>query len=257
VQAEIAYSDHQGGGLISGAPPLILIHGAGGDRYHWPPQLRRNGPGRILSPDLPGHGRSRGPGEASISRYFEHLEAWQRGLDLESALWCGHSMGSAIALCAALRAPARVAGLILIGSGARLAVAPELLEGLRNMPDYEATVERILRWSFSRQTAPQLRALAGARLIQTPPPVMLGDFLACDRFDVRARLSEISIPALVICGQEDRMTPPHLSQELVEAMPQAEWVQIPDAGHMVMLEQPNQVQTAITDFSSRLAARMG
>jgi pimeloyl-ACP methyl ester carboxylesterase len=90
--------------------------------------------------------------------------------------------------------------------------------------------------------------LAHARMAETPPAVLHGDFLACDQFDVLPRLGEILSPTLVICGEEDQLTPLKYSRFLAEAIPDARLEKVPKAGHMVMLEQPAAVTTAVKSF---------
>ena len=74
------------------------------------------------------------------------------------------------------------------------------------------------------------------------------DFLACKAFDDRERLNEIQQPALIICGSEDKMTPVRFSQFLIDDLPDARLEIIPNAGHMVMLEQPANVAALIKKF---------
>ena len=117
-----------GGGADPGSPPLLLIHGAGGSRLHWPPGIRRLTGWRVLAIDLPGHGDSPGPGERSIEAYTGCVLEWLDEYGVERVIPAGHSMGGAIALTLALQAPDRLAGMVLVGSGARLRVAPSILE---------------------------------------------------------------------------------------------------------------------------------
>jgi pimeloyl-ACP methyl ester carboxylesterase len=84
--------------------------------------------------------------------------------------------------------------------------------------------------------------------------VLLGDFRACDAFDVRERLGDISVPTLVIGGTEDRLTPPKFSEYLREHIPNTQLLLVEEAGHMVMLEQPAVVTEAIADFLATLQA---
>jgi len=123
----IHFSDH-GGDLKSGSPPLVLIHGSGGSRLHWPPQLRRLPNYRVFGLDLPGHGDSPGEGETTIIGYVEQVVDWLDEQGIERAVLAGHSMGGAIAMTAALEKPDRVAGLILVGTGGRLRVNGEILQ---------------------------------------------------------------------------------------------------------------------------------
>ena len=100
--------------------PVILIHGAGGNHLSWPPQLRRLPDQRIFAPDLPAHGKSEGIGRHTIEDYVQDVLEFMSELKIYSAILVGHSMGSAVALSAAIHFPKRVTALGLIGSGARL-----------------------------------------------------------------------------------------------------------------------------------------
>jgi pimeloyl-ACP methyl ester carboxylesterase len=94
-------------------------------------------------------------------------------------------MGGAIALTLALYFPTHVAGLVLIATGARLRVAPAILDGMRN--NFEGSVELITRFAWSPETKPALTELGRQALLETSPDVLLGDFSACDRFNVMER----------------------------------------------------------------------
>ena len=94
---------------------------------HWPGELRRLPDHEVYALDLPGHGRSGGPGRTDIGAYAEVVREFADALKLPAFVLGGHSMGGAIALEFALRYGSRLAGLILVGTGARLRVAPEIL----------------------------------------------------------------------------------------------------------------------------------
>jgi pimeloyl-ACP methyl ester carboxylesterase len=81
-----------------------------------------------------------------------------------------------------------------------------------------------------------------------------GDYSACNVFDVMARLGEIHAPTIVICGEQDRMTPPKYSELLVSKIPGAQLALIENAGHSVMIEQPHAVSRALFDFVKNLDA---
>jgi pimeloyl-ACP methyl ester carboxylesterase len=240
--ARLAYEEHGGG---SENPPLVFVHGAGGSRLHWPPSLRRISGLRCLALDLAGHGQSPDEGEASIDDHVRRLDEWRRELGLERAFLAGHSMGSAVVLTAALNTPEWVAGTALLGAGARLPVNPQLLEGIAHPATFIETVERIVGWSFGRQAPPRRVELARQRMIETGPAVLLRDFLACSVFDVRDRVGGLQVPTVVVCGAEDRMTPPALGEELARSIPNARRIVVEGAGHMVMLEKPDEVETAL------------
>ena len=160
------------------------------------------------------------------------------------------SMGGAIALDFALSYPDRLAGLIPVGSGARLRVLPAILTGI--LTDFEATVDLVLDYAFGPGASEQLKRLGRQRLLKTPPQVLHGDYAACDAFDVMKRLGEIRCPTLIICGTADVLTPPKYSIYLRDHIPEAELVLVDGAGHMVMLEKPEVVARAVAEFVASL-----
>jgi pimeloyl-ACP methyl ester carboxylesterase len=244
-----------GGGAKSASPPLILIHGAGGSRLHWPPGIRRLAGSRVLAVDLPGHGRSPGPGQTSIEAYADLMLAWLEENEPEPVIPVGHSMGGAIALTLALQVPERLAALVLVGSGARLRVAPAILEASAQPDTFPQAVDAIMRWAFSETASARLVELARRRMLEVDPAVLHDDFAACNAFDVMSRLESIALPTLVLCGAQDQLTPPRYSEFLAEKIPGAKLVHIPQAGHMVMLERPQAVAGALQEFRERLPSR--
>jgi pimeloyl-ACP methyl ester carboxylesterase len=78
--------------------------------------------------------------------------------------------------------------------------------------------------------------------------VLYGDFLACDAFDPGARPAKISAPTLILFGQEDKMISPQAGKVLQNQIPGARFELVPDAGHMVMLEQPDRVAELLSAF---------
>jgi pimeloyl-ACP methyl ester carboxylesterase len=90
--------------------------------------------------------------------------------------------------------------------------------------------------------------LGRERFREAGPDVLLGDLTACDRFDVMERLGEIDVPALVIAGTADRLTPVEYARYLAEHISEAQIAVIEDAGHMVMLERPAEVAESIRRF---------
>ncbi len=234
-----------------GGPALILIHGAGGNHLHWPAALRRMPGATVYAIDLPGHGRSEGPGRERIEDYATDVIRFMDATGVARGVLVGHSMGGAIAQMAALLAPARVAGLVLVGTGARLRVAPVILEGI--LQDARGTVALITEWAWGPEADPAMVARGRRMMARVNPQVVWGDFAACDRFDVRERVGEITAPTLVITGSEDRMTPPKFGQWLAERIPGARWIPVEGAGHMVMLEKPDRVASAVQEWLETVA----
>ncbi len=229
-------------------PSLLFLHGAGGTHRHWGRQIQGLGDADLASLDLPGHGRSKGEGRRSVEGYANLVTEFMAALGLKSPTVVGHSMGGAIALDLALRYGERLEGLVLVGTGARLRVMPSLLQGLRG--EFESTVDLLCRYAYGPSASEEMVRLGREEMLAIGPEVLLGDFLACDRFDVMDRLDEVRLPTLVICGEEDQLTPLKYSQFLVDHIQGARLVTIPEAGHMVMLEKPQETTDAIAEFSS-------
>jgi len=230
-------------------PPLVLIHGAGGTHLYWPPEIRRLPGYCVYGIDLPGHGKSElCDGQQTIGEYAWYLVQWLESIQLRRAVLIGHSMGSAIALDLAIHHPEYVVGLGLISGGARLRVHPDLLNYAADKTTYSKAAEFLVSNFFSTNASPRLVQLASKRLLETRQSVFLGDLQACDRFDVMNRLGMIQQPTLVVCGTGDQMTPLRYAQFLSNTIPNAQLSIIPDAGHMVMLEQPRLVAESLLSF---------
>jgi pimeloyl-ACP methyl ester carboxylesterase len=249
---KLHYHDHRGA-LQPKAPPLVLVHGAGGNLMHWPGELRRLPDHEVFALDLPGHGRSGGPGRTEIGAYTEIVREFADALKLPAFVLGGHSMGGAIALEFALRYGGRLAGLILVGTGARLRVAPEILRGIED--DFAGTTALLAEWAHGEHVDPNLQRIYLRRLREVDPQVLSGDFVACDAFDRRADVAAITVPALILCGAADRMTPARYSQFLATQMPDARLIILPGAGHMAMLEPLSRsaLVAAIMQFAETLA----
>lgn len=229
-----------------GKPTLLLVHGAGGSHLGWPAELRRLADYAVYALDLPGHGRSDKPGRASITAYADDVAAFIDALALEQVVIAGHSMGGAVAQMLVLRHPGKAAGLVLIGTGARLPVSEAILG--QALTDFDAAVSFITQYAWARDTPAPLVEEGRKLMAQTEPQVLHDDFRACNEFNVMNRLPQIRVPTLVIAGEVDMMTPHKLGQFLADHIPNAELVTIEGGGHMMMLEQPGPVAAAIAVF---------
>lgn len=241
---KLFYAEHRG--ALQPGPVVVLVHGAGGSHLDWPAEVRRLPDVRLLALDLPGHGRSSGSGRDSIGAYRAVVRAFLDALQLSRVVLVGHSMGGAIVQDMAIHDPARLAGIVLVATGGRLRVAPELLAALAS--DHARAVDWIIAHEYGPDAPAHLVRLGRARLMETRPDVLRSDYLACNAFDVLTELGRIRLPALIIGGSADQMTPPKYLSYLAEHIPGASLRLIEGSGHMVALEQPAAVAQAIADF---------
>lgn len=240
--AGVALEDHAPEGAVG--PPLVLVHGAGGTRQHWPVELRRLPGRRVIAIDLPGHGDSPPPAGSSIGGMALRLVGLLDALGIPRAAVGGHSMGGAVALSLALDAPGRVAGLLLVGTGARLRVTPEILAASADPALARQVAEGVAAVSFGAAAPAAMREELVRGALAQAPGVLHADFTACDGFDEMARLRAVRAPARVVVGEEDRLTPPRYAAFLREVLPGEGMDLVPGAGHMVAWEAPGVVAAA-------------
>lgn len=246
IAAGLHYFHHDGGGFSR--PPLVLLHGAGGGQLSWPPEARRLPNARVYTIDLPGHGKTEGPGCQFVEDYARSVIDFLDESGLARAVFAGHSMGGAIALTLALDFPDRVCGLGLVSTGARLPIGSSVLENAANPSTFPQALKALQQLFFGPQASPQLVEATFKRLAANRQTLLHGDLLACDRFDVTSRLDSIRTPTLVACGTDDKLTPVRFSETLAMRIPGAALQTIDGTGHMLMLEQPQRLAKLLSVF---------
>jgi pimeloyl-ACP methyl ester carboxylesterase len=246
IAAGIHYFLHEGGRQKKS--PLVLIHGAGGDHLSWPPEIRRLTDMRVFTLDLPGHGKSKGPGRQSVADYAECVIGFMNAAELSRAVFIGHALGGAIALTLAIDHPQRVAGIGLISAGARLPVASAVLENAANPATFIRAVQSLQDLMHIPLAEKNMKDQVLRKLSSVRPSLFQGDLRASDQFDVTASLGAIKVPVLVLCGTDDQLAPRRFSENLAEHIPGAALQTIDGAGHLVMLEQPRRVAGLLSVF---------
>ena len=230
--------------ISSSKTPIVFVHGAGGSGHVWRNQLEVRIPGYMqVAVDLPGHAHSEGKGAERVEDYRDFMHSFIRAAGWSRIVLGGHSMGGAITQSFALAYPGLLEAIILVGTGARLRVAPEVLDAAKRGGN-------LIDMAYAPSTDRRLIKEAEKEFMLTRPEVRYRDFLACDRFDIMDRVAEIRTPALIICGEEDRLTPVKYSRYLEEKIPRSELRLFPDAGHMVMWEQARAVNEAIASYAA-------
>lgn len=184
-------------------------------------------------------------------------------------LLCGASLGGMLSLELHAQAPQRVRGLALLGSSAR-PDTPERsamrIEGMRLMQaalagrpaGFAALLQANLPFSMHAEALrdkPLVRRFMSMLREVGPAELIRQNRLAMTRRDHRATLATVRCPTLVLCGDDDQVTPPEHGQELSRGIAGAEFQLIPRCGHMLTMEQPAAVNTALRAWLDRLSSK--
>lgn len=229
---------------------LVFIPGSGGDHTLWLyvlGELKQDF--NLLALELPGHGSSGGKGEESVAAYVEWVKDILDAFEVKKPFLAGHSLGAAITLTFAVRYPERLSGAVAIGGGARMPVNAMILDAIHK--DLKSLMAFTAKIAVAKKNRERLAPILTAR--SPNPDTLYGDFKACDGLDLDGELEKIRIPTLVVCGTEDKMTPPELSQAMVEKISGARLALIPETGHMVMLEEHQRLAEILSSFVRSIA----
>jgi len=228
-------------------PQLLYLHGSGYTEDSFREQVQAFPGSDALS--LPGHPAGEALGSVAecaawLARYLD----WKRA---DRAVVAGNSLGGAIALQWAMDRPDQAAGLILIGTGARLRVSPEIFKMLDE--NWPACIDTLADWALASSATSQLRERVKTWHQTVGRESTRTDYAACNEFDVMDRIGDLRVPALIVVGAEDQMTPPKYSTFLHERLEGSALDIVPDAGHVVMAEKPDHVNAIIAAFLSSLS----
>lgn len=251
----------------AGAPPLaVLLHGVGGGRQGFPTTgAALAGLGlHVLAADQPGYGLS-----ASIEPYdmagmadaVRRLVVWAAG-EAGAALLVGHSMGGMVAQELAARAPQHVRALVLAATSPafgspdgswqadflRSRFAP--LDAGLGMQGLAASLVPTMA---GRGAEAERLAEAQALMAGVPEATYRRALAALVRFDRREALAGITVPTLVVTGEDDRTAAPEVARRMAARIPGAELAIVPATGHLLMLEQPEAFDRVLLDFVARRA----
>ncbi len=240
-----------------GAPAVLLLHGLGATGASWEmqfPALIQAGM-RPVAPDLRGFGQSSYPGSWTMEEVVRDLTALLDHLGLDRVHVVGISMGGAVALAFGYMHPERTRSLVLVNTFARL--RPRRLRYypyfllrflLVHLMGLDAQARLVAKRLFPRPEQEELRQALLAQIAQAHPRAYRAAMRALVRFDFRSRLSEIPLPALVVTGGQDTTVPPQLQEELAKGLPHARQVVFPEAGHGLIVEDPEGFNRVLVAF---------
>jgi pimeloyl-ACP methyl ester carboxylesterase len=238
--------------------PLLLLHGFPHDRTLWAPQLADDSLGvRRIAPDLPGFGESEPTTDASLDHWADWVAAFLDALALPRVIVGGLSMGGYLAFAFWRRHPERVRALVLADTRA----GPDSDEARAKRRDMQvlaraegagAVAARMLTGMIGKTTRaerPAVVATLDTMMRRVPVPAIVDALEAlATRADSGTTLRTITVPTLVVCGEEDVLTPPAESQAMHAAIAGSELAILPRAGHASNLEDPRGFDGLLSRF---------
>jgi pimeloyl-ACP methyl ester carboxylesterase len=257
-------------------PTICFVHGSGGSKDVWKAQARLSDRFPTVALDLSGHGDSGDLGRAGVDDDIDDdidvdddtdadvddpaggpatLEAYADDVvavaeATGATVLCGNSLGGAVALWVALERDLALDGLVLAGTGAKLAVAEPLLDALAT--DFERAIDLLHEPDRLFHDAPaEYVELSRAGMRDCGRAVTERDFRTCHAFDVRDRLDEIRAPSLAVVGEHDALTPPEYHEYLADEIGDCERAVVEGAAHLAMLERPAAFNAALSSFLER------
>lgn len=228
---------------------FVFIHGSGCTGDAFAAQLAAFS--AAVAPTLPGHGGER-EGPDTISAFADAVADLLETAQMHDVILCGNSMGGATALELALRHTPAVRAVVLLGSGVRLRVAPAIFERLES--DFPAAARELAAMFFARPE-PDLVEAAAATMLRVGQEQTIRDFRACNAFDATERIGDLRVPLLALTGDRDVLTPPKFAHWFADRVPGAQARILPDAGHLAMIERPEETNAALRAFEERLLPR--
>ena len=246
-----------------GEPALVLLHAFPLHSGMWAPQVEHlSSQRRVVAPDFLGFGGSDAPDSMyryTMLGYADLLAGLLDRLGLDRVALCGLSMGGYVAFAFLRQYPERVSHLVLADTRAA-ADTTQVFERRTDQQDQvarigtTALIEVLLAGLLSDTTrASRLELVEQVRrLMANPAAGYIGGLEAMKhRADATAELAGVSVPTLVIVGEDDGLSPPEVARDMHERIPGSELAVLPHAGHLSNLEAAEEFNRVVADFLAR------
>ena len=253
---QLGYDD-AGAGL-----PVVFVHGFPHSRALWAPQLSALVDRcRAIAPDLRGFGESTAQGPWTMDRYAEDIVGLLDLLDVRQAVIAGLSMGGYVAFALWRRFPERVRALVLCDTRAgadteegrekrRALIATARERGSSAVADSQLTG---MIGKTTREKFPEIAESVREMMVAAPVEGIIGGLEAMmARPDSTPTLGTITVPTLIVVGDEDALTPPKEARAMHAAIPGSQLEVIERAGHVSNLERPAAFNHVLSEFLARL-----
>lgn len=243
--------------------PLIFVHGFPYDHTMWEKQIEEFRKSyHCVAYDIRGLGQSpAGNGQFTMESFVDDLETVIKELKLNKPILCGLSMGGYISLRALERIQEKFSAAILCDTRSeadnnegklKRASAIKRINTEGVAPFAKDFISNCFGDYYKQNKKEEFEKIIKASS-EFHPIGVKGCLLAMlSRTDTTPSLSKINIPALIICGEQDALTPPAVMKEMFHKIPNAEFVEIKNAGHMTPIENPGEVSAAIKNFLNKI-----
>lgn len=245
-------------------PAVVLLHGFPLNATTWSAQREALSPGyRVLCPDQRGFGGTQlGHDEPSLDEVADDVAAMLDARKLDTVVLGGLSMGGYVAMAFVRRHPERVRALVLADTRAtadteearanRLRIAEEVVERGTSAQLVDEFLPK-LTGPTTKATKPLVLGKLKAIVENAPPPaVAWAQRAMAARPDSYDTLRQVTVPALVIVGDEDEISPPAEARAIADALPHGRLVTIPQTGHMTSMEAPEAFNETLREFLASL-----
>ena len=243
---------------------LVFLHGFPMDSRMWDAQVAEfSGRFRVIAPDLRGFGQSHAVDPFTIESLAEDIHELLNQIGALPCVLAGLSMGGYVALAYVGKYPADLRGLVLVdtkseGDSAEQKESRQKMITLVREQGPRAVAEQMLPKMLADETPRRRPAVAQSlrAIMEACPPKTIENALAAmrDRPDRTPFLPTISVPTLIVVGDADAITPVSVAQSMQRRIPRAQLAVIKGAGHMSPMEQPTQVNQALSRFLNELGS---
>ncbi|MFI5251086.1 MAG: alpha/beta fold hydrolase [Bacteroidota bacterium] len=245
------------------ATPVVFIHGFPFNSEMWKPQVEAlQSTYRVIVYDIRGHGKSSvSDGQYSIEYFVDDLFALLDHITIKKVVLVGLSMGGYIALRAIEREPGRVRAIVLCDTKSDADTNETKIRRANQAKAIKANGTKGFADDFVHavffektfQFNPGAVQSIHAMIENMSPLAIAGASLAmASRTDTTSSLGRISVPAMIMVGENDTLTPPHSAMQMKEKMPNAEMYIIPNAAHVSNLENPKDFNNRLLTFLQKL-----
>lgn len=223
--------------------PVCLLHGAGTNRSIWQPVAEViSARHHVIALDLPGHNESGGPPARTIPELTNLVRSWQTALGIEHPVLIGHSMGGAVALAYVARYGADLRAVGLVSTAANFELPVEVVD--RWCADEQAYLDEELGGLVAPGASPEVIDRLNAIRKTNRHETRAADLRACLVWDAGGA-GPITLPTLLMTAEHDLPVIRTQMQSWHAAFPDSQLIDVPDAGHMMLVEQPQRSAAAI------------